>query len=175
MRAQLRLACPGEPVLDGTALYVFRPAAYRYGTLVRGIREWVARGQVAEEVIAGEMAAARAPVAHVDFRVRGMIGPVADLLRQHYVAGPDRLLVPGAEVPASTDGGRAVIDLLRPGPHLLLFGPGLAVSLDGRPVRPGWADVEAGRHEVTWEGRGGTIRVITATCAERRILRGPAN
>ncbi|MGH7359546.1 MAG: glycosyltransferase family 39 protein, partial [Candidatus Rokuibacteriota bacterium] len=39
MRAQLRLACPGEPVLDGTALYVFRPAAYRHGTLVRGIRE----------------------------------------------------------------------------------------------------------------------------------------
>ena len=44
MRAELRLACHGEPVLDGTALYVFRPAAYRYGTLVRGVREWVARG-----------------------------------------------------------------------------------------------------------------------------------
>ena len=44
MRRELRLACPGEAVLDGTALYVFRPAAYRYGALIRGVREWVARG-----------------------------------------------------------------------------------------------------------------------------------
>ena len=43
MRRELRLACTGEPVLDGTALYIFRPAAYRYGALIRGVREWVAR------------------------------------------------------------------------------------------------------------------------------------
>ena len=90
MRRELRLACPGEAVIDGTALYVFRPAAYRHGALIRGVREWVARGVIPEEAIADDMRAARAPVAHVDFRIRGMIGPVADLLRQHYVRGSGR-------------------------------------------------------------------------------------
>ncbi len=170
MRAQLRLACPGEPVLDGTALYVFRPAAYRHGALVRGVREWVARGHLAEEVIADDMRAARAPVAHADFRIRGMVGPVAAFLRRHYIPGPDGLLVVGASIPASTDGGRAVIDPLRPGPYLLTFGPELTVRLDGTSVRRGWIDLEARRHEVTWQGQGGTIRLVAATCPERRAL-----
>ena len=175
MRAQLRLACPGEPVLDGTALHVFRPAAYRHGALVRGVREWVARGHIAEEVLADDMRAARAPVAHVDFRIRGMIGPVADFLRRHYVPGPGRLLVVGADVAASTDGGRVVIDALRPGPYLLSFGPELGVRLDGRPAQRGWVDLAAGRHEVTWQGRGGAIRLVAATCPERRILGSPSS
>ena len=170
MRAQLRLACPGEPVLDGTALSVFRPAAYRQGALVRGVRESVARGHLAEEVIVDDMRAARAPVAHADFRIRGMVGPVAAFLRRHYIPGPDELLVVGASIPASTDGGRALIDPLRPGRYLLTFGPELSVRLDGIPVRRGWIDLQARRHEVTWQGQGGTIRLVAATCPERRAL-----
>ena len=137
MREELRLACPGEAVLDGTALFVFRPAAYRYGTLIRGVREWVARGVVAEEVIADDMRAARAPVAHVDFRIRGMIGPLADVLRRHYVEGPDKLLVAGAHLVAPDGGGRSFVDLLVPGPYLLYFTPELEVAIDGAPARRG--------------------------------------
>jgi hypothetical protein len=170
MRAQLRLACRDEAVLNGTALHVFRPAAFRYGALVRGVREWVARGHVAEDVIADDMRAARAPVAHADFRIRGMIGPVADFLHRHYVADSQGLLVVGAEIAASNDGGRAAIDALRPGPYLLVHGPELTVSLDGTPVRRGWLELEAGRHEVTWQGRGGTLRLVAATCPERQAL-----
>ena len=59
MRRELRLACPGEAVIDGTALYVFRPAAYRHGALIRGVRVWVARGVIPEEAIADDMRAAR--------------------------------------------------------------------------------------------------------------------
>jgi 4-amino-4-deoxy-L-arabinose transferase-like glycosyltransferase len=170
MRLELRLACPGEPVLDGTALYVFRPAAYRHGVLIRGIREWVARGLLSEDVIARDMRDARAPVAFADFRVRGMIGSVAHVLKRHYVAGPDGLLVLGAEVPAVTDGGRAVVDILRPGPYLLSFGPHLRVALDGTLVGRGWVALEARPYEITWHGRGGTIRLTLASCTERRAL-----
>ena len=175
MRAMLRLACPGEPVLDGTALHVFRPAAYRHGTLIRGVREWVARGVIAEEVIAEDMRAAKAPVAHVDFRIRGMVGPVADFLRQHYVGGPDDLRVVGADVPAVTDGGRFLVDLLRTGPYLVTFPRQLTVALDGTIVRRGWVVMEAGRHEVTWHGQGGAIRLVLASCPERRILEDRAS
>jgi hypothetical protein len=166
MRSELRLACPGEPVLDGTALAVFRPATYRYGALIRGIREWVARGAIPEEVIADDMRAARAGVAHDDFRIRGMIGPVADLLRRHYVAGPDGLLVPGADVRAEEGGGRAMVDVLVPGPYLVAFPAGLELAIDGAPVRRGWRTLDPGPHELVWS------RLTRATCPERRVLKG---
>jgi hypothetical protein len=172
MRLELQLACPRDAVLDGTALYVFRPAAYRYGALIRGVREWVARGTIPEEMIADDIRAARPPIAHADFRIRGMIGPVADLLRRHYVAGPDGLLVAGAEVAAEEGQGRAVVDLLAPGPYLLAFGPGLTVAIDGIVVRPGWHALTGGPTELTWYGSGGTIRLTLATCLERQQLGG---
>jgi hypothetical protein len=172
MRRELRLACPGQAVIDGTALYVFRPAAYRHGALIRGVREWVARGVIPEEAIADDMRAARAPVAHADFRIRGMIGPVADLLRLHYVEGPDGLLVAGSEIAAGPDGGRAIVNLLAEGPYLVAFDPGLEVAIDGTRVRPGWRALGPGPHEVTWTGPGSTIRLTVATCPERRALAG---
>lgn len=167
MRRELRLACPGDAVLDGTALYVFRPAAYRHGALIRGVREWVARGVIPEELIAGDMRQARAPIAHVDFRIRGMVGPVADLLRKHYVAGPDGLLIAGAEVKAEEGGGRTVADLLADGPYLLLASPGLEVTIDGTPATRGWHALTPGPHEIVWQGAAGTIRLVAATCPER--------
>jgi hypothetical protein len=171
MRRELRLACPGEAVIDGTALYVFRPAAYRHGALIRGVREWVARGVIPEEAIADDMRAARAPVAHTDFRIRGMVGPVADLLREHYVRGPDGLLLAGAEIAAAAGGGRAIVNLLAAGPYLLAFSPGLEVTVDGTPARPGWLAIPPGRHEIVWLGSAGTIRLTVATCPEREALR----
>ena len=170
MRRELRLACPGEAVLDGTALSVFRPAAYRYGALIRGVRVWVARGVIPEEVIADDMRAARAPIAHVDFRIKGMVGPVADLLRRHYAAGPEGLLVAGAEVAAAEGGGRALVDLLATGPYLLDFSAGLEVSVDGTPARRGWLALGPGPHEIAWLGESGTIRLTVATCPERQAL-----
>jgi hypothetical protein len=170
MRRELRLACPGEAVLDGTTLYVFRPASYRYGALIRGVREWVARGVLREEVIAEDMRAAKAPIAHADFRIRGMIGPIAELLRRHYTAGPEGLLVAGARVAAAEGGGRSVVNLLVPGPYLLVFDRGLEVSIDGALARRGWLPLDPGPHEITWIGAGGTIRLTVATCPERRAL-----
>lgn len=168
----LRQACPGEPVLDGTALAVFRPAAHRFGVLVTGVREWVARGVVAEETLEADMRAARPRLAYVDQRVRGMIGPVATFLRRHYVPAWSGLLVAGAHIPApeAADGGRAYVDLLVGGPFLLRIAPGLRVNIDGTPVRPGVVTLDPGRHEVTWVGGGGSISLRAATCAERRGL-----
>ena len=170
MRSELRLACPGEAVLDGTALYVFRPAAYRHGALIRGVREWVARGVVSEQDLADEMREARAPIAYPDFRILGMVGPVADVLHRHYVAGPDGLLVAGAEITVEDGTGRSVVDLLAPGPYLLSFSRRLAVAIDGIVVRPGWHFLSQGPLELTWYGSGGTIRLTRATCQDRQAL-----
>jgi 4-amino-4-deoxy-L-arabinose transferase-like glycosyltransferase len=173
MRAALALACPGEPVLDGVALTVFRPAAHRYGTLVTGVREWVAQGMISEETLAADMRAARARVALPDRRLRAMIGPVAAFLRDHYVAHPAGVLVAGAEIAATPGGGRRYVDLLVGGPHLLTASSGTEVAIDTAAVRPGWVSLAAGPHEVTWRGAGGAIRLVAAACPERRVL-GPA-
>ena len=173
MRQQLRMACPGEAVLDGTALFVFRPAAYRHGVLVRGVREWVAQGLLPEPAIAADMRRARAPVAHADRRIQGMVGAVAQFLERYYVPGPSGLLILGAEVSASTHPGRVPVELLRPGPYLLTFPSHLKVALDGLLVEPGWHPLEARRYEITWHNQGGTIRLAFASCPERRRLGAP--
>jgi hypothetical protein len=116
------------------------------------------------------MRRARAPIAHVDFRIRGMIGPVADFVQRHYTAGPEGLLVAGAEVAAAEGGGRTVVHLLAPGPYLLAHTEGLEVSIDGARSRRGWLALAPGPHELTWVGPRGTIRLTVATCPERRAL-----
>jgi hypothetical protein len=172
MTAQLRATCRGEAILDGTALAVFRPSAHRYGALVTGIREWIARGAVPEEVLEADMRKARAPVAYVDKRLRGLIGPVADFLAAHYVPGDDGLLVAGARI--RTDGGvpgrPVVADLLVAGPYRLTAEPGIEVLIDGRPVRRGMLSLAAGRHEVAWTGPPGRIELALLGCGERRQL-----
>jgi 4-amino-4-deoxy-L-arabinose transferase-like glycosyltransferase len=170
MRAALALACPGEPVLDGVALAVFRPAAHRYGTLVTGVREWVAQGMISEETLVADMREARARVALPDRRLRAMIGPVATFLRDHYVPHAEGVLVAGAEIAAAPGGGRRYVDLLVGGPHLLAVSPGTEVAVDTVAVPPGWVTLAAGPHEVTWRGAGGTVRLVVATCPERRRL-----
>jgi hypothetical protein len=172
MRRELALTCPGEPVLDGTALYVFRPAAYRYGALLNGVREWIARGVIPEEAIEADIRRAQPRVAYADRRLRSLVGPVADLLGRQYVSAGDGFLVAGATlaVPGGPRGGRAHVELLVGGPHRLTAGPGIAVAVDSRPVSPGWVSLAAGRHEVTWTGPAGTIQLVAATCPERRAL-----
>jgi Dolichyl-phosphate-mannose-protein mannosyltransferase len=170
MTTELRAACPGEPIVDGTGLAVFRPSAHRYGVLVTGVREWIARGAIAEETIEADIRAARAPAAYPDKRLRGLIGPVADFLASHYVAGDDGLLVAGVRLRASGSPGvgRALADLVVPGPYRLVAGPGLQVAIDGAPARHGVVVLTAGRHVVTWTGPAGTIELTLLGCAERR-------
>ena len=170
MRAELRAACPDEAVVDGTALAVFRPSAHRYGVLVTGIREWIARGAIPEEAIAADVRAARAPVAYADKRLRGLIGPVADFLASHYVPGDDGLLVAGVRIRAGggSPGGRALADLVLSGPYRLTAAPGIEVAIDGQRAPRGVVPLAAGGHVVTWSGGGGTIELTVLGCAERR-------
>jgi hypothetical protein len=174
MRLQLAQSCAGEPVLDGTALYVSRPAAYRYGALIKGVRDWIAQGALAEEEVAADLLRSAARIGYADRRLRALVGPVADLLRARYVEMEDGLLRAGAtlEVAGGPAGGRGYVDLLASGLHRLEAGPGITVAVDGRPVSPGWVELAAGRHEVTWTGPAGRIRLLAASCPERLGRRG---
>ncbi len=63
-----------------------------------------------------------------------------------------------------------VADLLADGPYLLFFSPGLEVTIDGTPATRGWLPLTPGPHEIVWQGSAGTIRLVAATCPERRAL-----
>ena len=56
------------------------------------------------------------------------------------------------------------------GPKLFKVGEQIEVSIDGVRVQRGWVTLPSGPHEVTWRGPGGTIRLVAATCPERRAL-----
>jgi hypothetical protein len=159
-------------VLDGTALYVFRPAAYRYRTLIRGVRLWIAQGVLAEEEIVADVRRTRPAVAHADPRVRALVGPLESLLARQWVPQADGLLVPGATIPVSgaPTGGRVWLDLLRSGPYRLAASAGITVAVDRIPRSPGLIDLESGRHEVTWTGPPGRIELAALGCAERTAL-----
>ena len=175
MRQELARTCPGEPVLDGTALFVFRPAAHRYRVLISGVREWIATGVLAEERIVDDVRATRPRIAHVDQRLRGLVGPMADFLARHYVPTADGLLVAGGaiRIEPPRDGGRAYVELLRGETYRLAVdpgSPGIEVAIDREPVRAGLVRLAAGRHEVTWRGPAGSIEVTALSCVERRAL-----
>jgi hypothetical protein len=169
MRLELAHTCPGEPVLDGTALYVFRPAAHRYRVLIVGVREWIATGVVAEDLLVDDVRASRPRVAYVDSRLRGLVGPMAEFIARHYVRSADGLLIAGAAVRLAPprEAGRAYVELLHGETYRLAASPGVEVAIDRQPARPGLVRLAAGRHEVTWRGPVGAIELTTLPCAER--------
>src|SRR5262249_37311433 len=126
MERELACACPGEPVLDGRALAVFRPTALRYASLVRGLRTWIEQGVISSEALADDVRKARAPVGVLDSRLR-IGGPLWDVIARYYVQEPDALLVAGANVTVPGGAGQTDIDLLVPGPYEVVATPGLRV------------------------------------------------
>lgn len=176
MRAELTYACPGEPVLDGTAFAVFRPSAYHFHVLVHGLRSWIAAGVISEQRILEELYQARAPVADPDRRLHALGRDVDTFLATYYGAGPNELRLAGTTIPlpkGSTSGSRSVA-LLIGGPYDLAVGNGVAITIDGAPVHDGRVSLEAGKHELTWQGSGGTISLLIAPCHERRGQVRPA-
>lgn len=177
MALELAYACPGDAVLDGTGLYVFRSAATRYPALVVGIRRWIGSGRIDEGELVAEMRRSRAPVGLWDTRLRMVGGPLAAFVERYYVRRSNGLLLAGAAI--STGGGsasRTSIELLRSTIYHVTVPPDGALEIDGRAVSPGPLRLTEGAHAVTWSPtmRGG-IEITAATCAERMAARrGPA-
>lgn len=176
IRAELAYACPGEPVLDGTAFAVFRPSAYHFHVLVRGLRSWIADGVISEERILQEMLDARAPVADPDHRLQALGRGMETLLATYYGAGPNQLLLAGRTIPLpkGPTSGSQPVTLLMSGRYHVTVSDGAAVRIDGAPVHEDLVSLEAGRHELAWQGSGGTISLLIAPCQERRGKVQPA-
>jgi hypothetical protein len=175
MRSMLTYACVGEPVLDGMALAVFRPAAYRYHVLVRGLASQIGHGVIAREGILADIRRAGAPIANPDRRLGVLGSPLDRLLATHYVPGPQGLLLAGARLALTGDRaeGSESVAMLTAGFYRLTAPDGVAVALDGTRVEPGLVWLERGDHTVGWRGSGGTISLVVTPCRERRA-RGQA-
>ncbi|HKW94611.1 MAG TPA: glycosyltransferase family 39 protein [Methylomirabilota bacterium] len=170
MALMLTYACPGEPVLDGTALAVFRPAAYRYQVLVRGLRSQIATGRIPAEGIFEELRRASAPVAYPDHRLHALGRPLEQFFATYYVPGPDGLLLAGARVSVTEDRpwGHTSVHMLASGRYHLTVPDGVTVTIDGARVDPGLVSLERGDHELAWDGPRGTLSLVIAPCQQRR-------
>ncbi|PYM63522.1 MAG: hypothetical protein DMD79_08370 [Candidatus Rokuibacteriota bacterium] len=171
MASMLRDACPGEPVLDGTALYVFRPAAYRYRTLINGVQGWIRDGTIDEADLVGEIRRAQPRLAYLDGRMRS-VPAVSAFVESHYVARSDGLWIAGARILSTGERAtrRAEVEVLASGPYRVVAAGLLDVEIDGQPAAGGFVELPAGRHRVTWTGASGAITLTAATCPERRGL-----
>ena len=168
MRRELAYACPGEAVLDGGPLAVFRPTALRYPSLVRGLRNWIEQGVIPPDSLVDDLRRARAPVGVFDSRLESL-GPVSAFIAAHYVRQSDRLLVAGAEIAVPGGVGKTDVDLLVPGRYEIATSSDLRVMVDGVGPAPPTVWLDAGRHRISWSGAAGTVRLTIAPCA----LRGP--
>lgn len=177
VRLKLELACPTEPVLDGTTMAVFRPHVSYYHVLVHGVRVWIAEDDNFRARILDDIRRARAPVADPDRRLLFLGAPLSHFLQTYYVPGPSGLLVAGARitVPSGVADGQASADLLVSGLYRVTATSGIAVTIDGAPVRSDLVRLEAGRHDVAWRGPGGMISIVLPPCRDRqRSASGPS-
>lgn len=166
MSLELAYACPGEAVLDGGPLAVFRPTALRYPSLVRGLRTWIKQGVIPADVLVGDLWRARAPVGVFDSRLR-LGGPISAFIARYYVREPDGLLVAGASVPLPAGAGETDIDLLIPGRYEIAVTPDIRITIDGAIPTPPVTWLRGGHHRVAWSGAGGTLRLLILPCAQR--------
>jgi hypothetical protein len=172
MKRELAYACPGEAVLDGGPLAVFRPTALRYPSLVRGLRTWIEQGVIPPEILVGDLHRARAPVGVSDSRLR-IRGPVSAFIARYYVQEPDGLLVAGADVALHGGAGQTDVDLLVPGRYEVVMTAGLQVMIDGVVLSPPTTWLSEGHHRISWSGPPGTLRLAIAPCAQRRPEASP--
>lgn len=166
MRLELAYACPGEAVLDGGPLAVFRPTALRYPSLVRGLRNWIKQGVIPADALVGDLWRARAPVGVFDSRLR-LGGPIAAFIARYYVREADGLLVAGASVPLPAGTGETGIDLLIAGRYEIAVTPDIRVMIDGAILTPPVTWLAGGYHRIAWSGPGGTLRLLIVPCAQR--------
>jgi hypothetical protein len=167
MSRELAYACPGEAVLDGRPLAVFRPTALRYHSLPRGLRIWIADGVIPGDALVSDLHGARAPVGVLDVRLRKVGGAVTQFITRYYVSEPDGLLVAGASLSLRSGSGEADVDVLVPGFHQVFLGPGMRASIDGADTTGAGVLLSAGPHRISWSGGPGTLRLLVAPCAER--------
>ncbi|PWU24815.1 MAG: hypothetical protein C5B48_04455 [Candidatus Rokuibacteriota bacterium] len=167
MRRELDYACPGEAVVDSRPLAVFRPTALRYHALPLGVRIWIANGTIPADSLVGDLERARAPVGVLDGRLRRVGGSVAQFITAHYMREPDGLLVAGATLTLRGHLGETDVDVLVPGLHHVFLDPGVRAAIDGVDTRSAAVDLTAGRHQISWSGGPGTLRLMLAPCAQR--------
>ncbi len=166
MRRELAHACPGEAVLDGRPLAVFRPTALRYPSLVRGLRTWIKQGVIPSDVLVGDLWRARAPVGVLDSRLQDD-GPISAFIARYYVREPDGLLVAGARITLPEGAGETDVDLLVPGRYEVATPSGTRVVVDGEVPEPPATWLSEGRHHVSSRGAAGTLRLAIVPCAQR--------
>jgi 4-amino-4-deoxy-L-arabinose transferase-like glycosyltransferase len=108
IRAVLNHTKRSDVFFDGNAAYIFRRQAYYYGSLVEGIREGPAKGEI-ERTIPKSLKNNHCKFIIYDDRVAQLPTTVQDFIRNNYIPTPiPNVLVAGKELRAESFSGRRV-------------------------------------------------------------------
>lgn len=94
MEYVLKVTSPNDVVFDGTSLYVFRPHAYFYCNLVKGIRVLIKNGTIPND-IPENLVEKECKIVIYDYRIRDLPDDIREFLRENYVKIMDEVYVVG--------------------------------------------------------------------------------
>ena len=94
MEYVLKVTSPNDVVFDGTSLYVFRPHAYFYSNLVKGIRMLIKNGTIPND-IPENLIEKECKIVIYDYRIRDLPDDIQEFLRENYVKIMDEIYVAG--------------------------------------------------------------------------------
>lgn len=94
MEYVLEVTSPNDVVFDGTGLYVFRPHAYFYSNLVKGIRMLIKNETIPND-IPKNLIEKQCKIVIYDYRIRDLPDDIQEFLRENYVKIMDEIYVAG--------------------------------------------------------------------------------
>lgn len=94
MEYVLKVTSPNDVVFDGTGLYVFRPHAYFYCNLVKGIRMLIKNEAIPND-IPKNLIEKQCKIVVYDYRIRDLPDDIQEFLRENYVKIMDEVYVAG--------------------------------------------------------------------------------
>ncbi|MCY3740944.1 MAG: glycosyltransferase family 39 protein [Candidatus Poribacteria bacterium] len=152
MEYVLKVTSPNDVVFDGTGLYVFRPHAYFYCNLVKGVRMLIKNETIPND-IPKNLIEKQCKIVIYDYRIRDLPDDIREFLRENYVKIMDGVYVAGKHLTEE--------DLFHQPIRFRTFVPGIYtvkteaenvdVFIDGKPSRED-TFLNPGNHTLTFEG-----------------------
>lgn len=152
MEYVLKVTSPNDVVFDGTGLYVFRPHAYFYCNLVKGIRMLIKNETIPND-IPKNLIEKQCKIVIYDYRIRDLPDDIREFLRENYVKIMDGVYVAGKQLTED--------ELLDQPIRFRIFVPGTytvktkeestEVFIDGKPCGED-IFLGPGSHALTFEG-----------------------
>lgn len=152
MEFVLKGTSASDVIFDGTGLYIFRPHAYFYSNLVKGIRMLIKNGTIPNN-IPENLVEKQCKIVIYDYRIRDLPNDIQEFLRTNYVRIMDEVHIAGKQLTKEELSDQPIrFRILVPGTYTVERKEKSAdVFIDGKPCGQN-IFLSRGEHVLTFEG-----------------------